>query len=145
MRSAGGTVADVTDAIHAHLTLILVAVILLLASLCSLRRQTRSAWILNSSFHVLTATSMNKAVQSNAIIFLLAFLVTAMATTIDTPDTDESCAYCGLPIFEHDPICVRDCTADCDAPSYFCNFACLSAYIDERNLALGDACEWSPE
>ena len=86
-----------------------------------------------------------RTVQYNAIIFLLAFLVTAMATTIDTPDTDESCAYCGLPIFEHDPICVRDCTADCGAPSYFCNFACLSAYIDERNLALGDACEWSPE
>ena len=40
---AGDTVADVTDAIHAHLTLILVAVILLLASLCSLRIQTRSA------------------------------------------------------------------------------------------------------
>ena len=38
--------------------LILVAVILLLTSLCYLRRQTLSAWILNSSFHVLTATSI---------------------------------------------------------------------------------------
>ena len=38
---------------------ILVAVILLLTSLCSLRRQTRSAWILNSSFHVRTATSIS--------------------------------------------------------------------------------------
>ena len=34
------------------------AVILLLTSLCYLRTQTRSAWILNSSFHVLTATSI---------------------------------------------------------------------------------------
>ena len=39
--------------------LILVAVILLFTSLCYLRIQTLSAWILNSSFHVLTATSMN--------------------------------------------------------------------------------------
>ena len=38
---------------------ILVAVILLLTSLCYLRRQTRSAWILNSSFHVRTATSIS--------------------------------------------------------------------------------------
>jgi len=38
--------------------LILVAVILLLTSLCYLRIQTLSAWILNSSFHVLTATSI---------------------------------------------------------------------------------------
>ena len=40
--------------------MILVAVILLLTSLCYLRRQTLSAWILNSSFHVRTATSMTK-------------------------------------------------------------------------------------
>jgi len=38
--------------------LILVAVILLLASLCYLRIQTRSAWILKSSVHVRTATSI---------------------------------------------------------------------------------------
>ena len=38
--------------------LILVAVILSLTSRCSLRRQTRSAWILNSSVHVRTATSI---------------------------------------------------------------------------------------
>ena len=34
------------------------AVTLLLTSLFHLRRQTLSAWILNSSFHVLTATSI---------------------------------------------------------------------------------------
>ena len=38
--------------------LILVAVILLLANLCYLRIQTLSVWILNSSFYVLTATSI---------------------------------------------------------------------------------------
>ncbi|PSP50752.1 hypothetical protein BRC60_04705 [Halobacteriales archaeon QH_1_68_42] len=35
------------------------AVILLLTSLCHLRIQTLSAWIPNSSFHVLTATSIS--------------------------------------------------------------------------------------
>jgi hypothetical protein len=68
-----------------------------------------------------------------------------MATTVETPDTDEACAYCGSPIFVHDPICVRDCTADCGLPHYFCNYACLSAYIDENELTYGDACEWSPK
>ena len=53
-----------------EVVLILVAVILLLTSLCYLRRQTRSAWILNSSFHVLTATSIREAanVQDNVTI-----------------------------------------------------------------------------
>ena len=41
-----------------RVVLILVAVILLLTSLCYLRIQTLSTWILNSSFHVLTATSI---------------------------------------------------------------------------------------
>ena len=44
--------------------LILVAVILLLTSLCYLRRQTLSAWILNSSFHVLTATSIKPRLET---------------------------------------------------------------------------------
>lgn len=68
-----------------------------------------------------------------------------MAATIDTPDRDQPCAYCGSEIFEHDPLCVRDCTAGCGAPSYFCNYACLSAHIEAENLTAGDACEWNPE
>lgn len=67
-----------------------------------------------------------------------------MATTVETPDAGETCVFCGAPIFNQDPICVRDCTADCGSPSYFCNHACLSAYIDENDLTSGDACEWSP-
>ena len=27
----------------------------------------------------------------------------------------------------------------------FCNYACLSAHIDEAGLADGDACRWEPE
>jgi hypothetical protein len=67
-----------------------------------------------------------------------------MATTIETPDAEERCAYCDSAIFEHDPVCLRDCTADCGSPTYFCNHACLAAYIDEQGLTTGDACEWSP-
>jgi hypothetical protein len=68
-----------------------------------------------------------------------------MPTTIATPNPNESCAYCDSPIFDHDPICVRDCNDDCGSPTYFCNYACLSAYIAENNLTTNDACEWDPE
>jgi len=68
-----------------------------------------------------------------------------MSTTITTPDAEQTCAYCGSRIFDHDPICVRDCRVDCGAATYFCNYACLSAFIDENELTYGDACEWSPE
>jgi hypothetical protein len=68
-----------------------------------------------------------------------------MSVTIQTPAPDETCAYCDSAIFDHDPICVRDCTEDCGSPSYFCNYACLSAHIDAENLEVGAACEWSPD
>ena len=68
-----------------------------------------------------------------------------MATTVKTSDVDQQCAYCGSHIFDHDPVCVRDCTDDCGSPTCFCNYACLLAYVDEQNLTAGDACEWSPE
>ncbi|MFC7059094.1 hypothetical protein [Halovenus salina] len=68
-----------------------------------------------------------------------------MATSITRPDPDESCAYCQSPIFDHEPVCVRDCTDDCGSPVHFCNYACLSVYIEENDLAVGDACEWSPD
>lgn len=68
-----------------------------------------------------------------------------MSTTIETPSPDETCTYCGSSVFAHDPICVRDCTDDCGSPEYFCNYACLSARIDDANLTTGNACEWSLE
>ena len=68
-----------------------------------------------------------------------------MSTTVELPDADEACAYCGSRIFDHDPICVRDCIDDCGSPTYFCNYACLSTYVDENNLTTGNACEWSPD
>ncbi|MFC6988629.1 hypothetical protein ACFQJD_07705 [Haloplanus sp. GCM10025708] len=66
-----------------------------------------------------------------------------MSTTVSTPDADEGCAYCESLVFDHDPICVRNCDDDCGSPTYFCNYACLSAYIDENNLTAGNACEWT--
>jgi len=67
-----------------------------------------------------------------------------MSTTVTTPDPTGACAYCDARIFDHDPICVRDCDDDCGSPAYFCNYACPSVYIDENDLAAGDACEWTP-
>ena len=49
-----------------------------------------------------------------------------MSVTVQTPDVEQACAYCG-------------------SPTFFCNYACLSAYIEEEGLTAGDACEWSPE
>jgi hypothetical protein len=68
-----------------------------------------------------------------------------MSTSIATPDADKRCAYCESRIFDHDPICVRDFEDNRGSPTYFCNYACLSAYIDEKSLTTGDACEWSPD
>lgn len=68
-----------------------------------------------------------------------------MSVTVTPPAETEPCAYCDSRIFDHDPICVRDCTAECGSPTYFCNYACLSAYIDESDLTTGAACSWSPE
>jgi hypothetical protein len=68
-----------------------------------------------------------------------------MSTTVATPDADELCAYCESRIFDHDPICVRDCDNDCGSPEYFCNYACLSAYIEENSLTTGNACAWNPD
>lgn len=68
-----------------------------------------------------------------------------MSTTVTTPDADKTCAYCESRIFDHDPTCVRDCTADCGSPTYVCNYDCLSAYVDENDLTKGDACQWTSE
>lgn len=68
-----------------------------------------------------------------------------MSTTVTTPGADETCAYCGSHIFDPDPIRARDCDDDRGSPVYFCNYACLSTYVDENSLTTGDACEWAPD
>ena len=68
-----------------------------------------------------------------------------MSTSIETPDETQACAYCGRRVFDHDPVCIRDCTDDCGSPTYFCNYGCLAAYVEENGLTTGTACEWSPD
>jgi len=46
-------------------------------------------------------------------VFTVPILHGRMATTVDTPDADEACAYCESRIFAHEPICVHDCDDDC--------------------------------
>mgnify|MGYP006279836879 CR=1 FL=1 len=78
-------------------------------------------------------------------VFCEGLLSASISTTVSTPGADETCAYCESRIFDHDPICVRDCDDECGSPTYFCNYACLSAYIDENALTTGDSCEWTPD
>jgi len=68
-----------------------------------------------------------------------------VSVSIEPPEADQPCAYCESRIFDHDPICVRDCVDNCGSPEFFCNYACLSAYIDENELVTGNACTWSPD
>ena len=56
------------------------------------------------------------------------------------------CTYCGSDLANYDPVFVEATEDDERVPvGGFCNYACLSAYIDEEALTYGDACEWSPE
>jgi hypothetical protein len=63
-----------------------------------------------------------------------------VSPTITAPDEAEPCAYCRSRIFDHDPVCIRDCTENCGSPTYLCNYACLSVHIDENDRTTGDAC-----
>ena len=51
------------------------------------------------------------------------------------------CTYCGSDVDRHDPVFVSE-SRDADRSDPFCNYACLSAHIDEENLVAGAACEW---
>jgi len=67
-----------------------------------------------------------------------------MSTTVAIPDADELCVYCESRIFDHDPICVRDCDNDCGSPSTSATMR-VSAYIEENSLTTGNACVWNPD
>ncbi len=57
------------------------------------------------------------------------------------------CTYCGSDLARYDPVFVEETGDDGDRrpAGAFCNFACLSAHIDEAELTYGDACEWQPD
>jgi hypothetical protein len=54
------------------------------------------------------------------------------------------CAYCDSAVEEHDPVYVSEGAVDAD-PMPFCNYACLTSYVDKRGLTDGASCNWSPE
>jgi hypothetical protein len=56
-----------------------------------------------------------------------------------------ACTYCGSNVDDHDPVCLRQCGETDELVGRFCNYACLSTYIDEENLVAGDACERTPD
>lgn len=56
------------------------------------------------------------------------------------------CAYCGCDVRRHDPVVVEEVDDGERVPAgAFCNYACLSSYIDAEGLALGATCEVPPE
>ena len=81
---------------------ILVAVILLLTSLCYLWIQTLSAWIPNSSFHVLTATSISHIsgfINNTAAVAILLSMVTNLAHEGETSPSKLLMALSYAPTF----------------------------------------------
>jgi YHS domain-containing protein len=50
------------------------------------------------------------------------------------------CAFCGCRVEAHDPV-----WATHDGREYaFCNWACLTSYVDREELATGTSCNWEP-
>ena len=77
---------------------------------------------------------------------------------------DGHCTYCESDLAAYEPVVVEQRPYDERRPNderfrdddrppgdtsvhvgAFCNYACLSAHIDEAGLADGDACRWEPE
>lgn len=55
------------------------------------------------------------------------------------------CTYCGADIKAHDPLFVYEGNDRDEAlVGRFCNYACLTAYVEEEELAVGAACQWTP-
>lgn len=51
------------------------------------------------------------------------------------------CTYCGLDVHDHDPVFVEEVGDDGREPAgQFCNYACLSAYVEENGLQDGACC-----
>lgn len=51
------------------------------------------------------------------------------------------CTYCGCEVEAHDPVFVSEVDDGERVPAgQFCNYACLSAYVDESGLADGARC-----
>ncbi|KAB1188173.1 MULTISPECIES: hypothetical protein [Haloferax] len=63
---------------------------------------------------------------------------------MDNADTD--CAYCGCDVWRHDPVFVEEVDSGERVPAgAFCNYACLTSYVEEEGLAIGATCELPSE
>lgn len=54
------------------------------------------------------------------------------------------CTYCGADVDAHDPIVVHRRDADGPLVGQFCNFACLTAHVEDDGLTENAACAWEP-
>jgi hypothetical protein len=56
------------------------------------------------------------------------------------------CTYCESNVEHHDPVFTTEIESGQRVPAgQFCNYACLSAFVEEEKLTYGAACEWSPD
>ena len=56
-----------------------------------------------------------------------------------------ACTYCESDLAAYDPVFVAKQRGSERVPTgQFCNYACLSAYIDKEELVYGDACTFDP-
>ena len=52
-----------------------------------------------------------------------------------------TCTYCGSDLAAYEPVYVEETDGGGRTPAgQFCNYACLSAHIDDADLTLGAAC-----
>jgi hypothetical protein len=53
----------------------------------------------------------------------------------------DACTYCGSDVSDHDPVFVEEGAGDGrQEAGQFCNYACLSAHIDDADLTTGACC-----
>ncbi|NHN47282.1 hypothetical protein G9464_06680 [Halostella sp. JP-L12] len=53
----------------------------------------------------------------------------------------DACTYCGSDVSDHDPVFVEEeVDGDREEAGRFCNYACLSAHIEEAGLTTGACC-----
>ena len=54
---------------------------------------------------------------------------------------DTDCTYCGSDVYEHEALFVEEAqNGGRNQTGQFCNYACLSAYIEENELTEGACC-----
>ncbi|MFB6165762.1 MAG: hypothetical protein ABEJ31_11440 [Haloarculaceae archaeon] len=62
----------------------------------------------------------------------------------------EACTYCGQDLADYDPVFVAELVAELvdgerRQVGQFCNYACLTAYVDSEGLETGAACRFDPD